>query len=391
MSHGLSKMPSSRRERLPSRLPRNKPEPNSSTWVAAARFPLLHHIERPRHLRTHTDSLSTVRMETCRTTPRTTHLLTTLRITLHSNNILPPWDLRNTTGKMATSNMDYLKYVVSLLLNKSLLISIQRPPSQQQYAQPPPTATSWQQPQPQGYGAADGSVEKLNSDISNLITVSKADFAQNPWDSSIQTRLKALLDLQTILQSQKLPPDQIALIENQVAQLSAAAQPSSKMQTPPAPVPPTPVAAAQQPAPQPFLGLSPEALAALSRQSATPQPVPQSHHAAPIRSPQPSHSQPLYQPPPSNAPASAPVANPGSLLEQLRARGLLPGTPATTSTPTPLNAGAGNLPPGFPPPFTNTPPNASRTPLADMPNDVVLKPASLKLYANSLSSNHNLC
>ncbi len=259
-----------------------------------------------------------------------------------------------------------------------MLIPIQRPTSQQQYAQPPPTAASWQQPQLQGYSAAEGSVEKLNSDISNLITVSKADFAQNPWDSSIQTRLKALLDLQTILQSQKLPPDQIALIETQVAQLSAAAQPSPKMQTPPAPVPPTPVAAAQQPAPQPFLGLSPEALAALSRQSATLQ----SHHAAPIRSPQPSHNQPPYQPTPSNAPASTEVANPSSLLEQLRARGLLPSAPATTSTSTPLNAGAGNVPPGFPPPFTNTPPNASRTPLAEIPNDVVLKPASLKLYAN---------
>jgi pre-mRNA cleavage complex 2 protein Pcf11 len=212
--------------------------------------------------------------------------------------------------------------------------------------------------------------------------VSKADFAQNPWDSSIQTRLKALLDLQTILQSQELPPDQIALIRDQVTQLSQASQSAPKNQTPPVHIPPTPVAATSAPAQQTTLSslLGPGALAALlARQSATPQPTPPSQPTAPIRSPQPGHQIP-YQPPPPAASSSTSTQDPSSLLERLRAAGILQGAAVVTSSPTPTNALAGSLPLGYPPPpFVNTPPNPTRTPLADIPNDVVLKPASLKM------------
>jgi pre-mRNA cleavage complex 2 protein Pcf11 len=229
----------------------------------------------------------------------------------------------------------------------------------------------------------ENSLERLNSDIDKLITASKAEWAQNPYDNSIGTRLKALLDLQTILQSQQLPPDQIALIRDQVAQLSEASPLAPKTQAPPAPIPPpAPVAAAQPPAQQPSLSsiLGPGALAALrARQSTTPQPPHPTQAGPQIRSPQLPHAQPSYQQSLATAPASSPVPDPNSLLERLRAAGMLPAVPTPTSAPTPLSSIPGSLPPGFPPPFVNTPPSASRTPLANIPNDVVLKPASLKM------------
>ena len=52
----------------------------------------------------------------------------------------------------------------------------------------------------------------------------KADFARNPLDAGTQQKLKALLDLQTILTSQQLPPEAIKLIREQVALLSGGSQ-----------------------------------------------------------------------------------------------------------------------------------------------------------------------
>lgn len=218
--------------------------------------------------------------------------------------------------------------------------------------------------------------------------MSKADFAQNPWDSSIQTRLKALLDLQTILQSQKLPPEQIALVRDQVAQLSEASKPPPRIHTPPAHVPtPTPVAAAPQPPPQqPTLAslLGPGALAALlARQSATPQaptPPPPVQAAVSIPSPRPQPAQPVqsqYVPPP--VPTTKPVTDASSLLEKLRAAGMLPAVPQMAGTPPvtqmlPQSTAA--------PPIINNSSlvhDVARSPLAEMPNDVVLKAASLKM------------
>ncbi len=258
----------------------------------------------------------------------------------------------------------------------------------QPYAPPQSATPSWQQQQQsRGFEAHDNSVDILNSDIANLIAASKVEFAQNPYDNSIQTRLKALLDLQSILQSQKLPPDQIALIKDQVTQLSIAAKP----QPPPTPVPaPAPVAVSQSPAQQPTLASllgGPGALAALlARASATSQvptpPPPQP--VLPVRSPQPAYSTPQYPviPPPALPPAA--VTDPNSLLEKLRAAGMLPAVSAATSTPPALPASlAGNLPPVFPQPlpFLNQPStgNIIRPPLNEIPNDVQLKPASLKM------------
>ncbi|KFY73211.1 hypothetical protein V499_06694 [Pseudogymnoascus sp. VKM F-103] len=214
---------------------------------------------------------------------------------------------------------------------------------QQQPAQyqPPAAAQPWQ-PQPaqtRGYGVLDDNIDTLNSDIARLITAAKSEFAQNPYDGSIQTRLKALLDLQSILGSQKLPPDQIALIKDQVKALSAASKPQAPPPQPaPAPVQ-TPVAVSQPPAQQPSLASllgGQNALAALLARStstprATPPPLPANV--------QPAHSQPSYTlpayPPPQGPTARPPSAtpNPMSLLDQLRAAGLLPSEPAPTATP----------------------------------------------------------
>lgn len=261
----------------------------------------------------------------------------------------------------------------------------------QQYATPP----VWQPPQQQygrGYGVSDISIDTLNSDIANLITASKAEFARDPLNGSIQTRLKALLDLQSILQREKLPPDQIALIRDQVQQLSIAAKP----QPPPTPVvpPPAPVIVSQPPAQQPtlasLLGGSDALAALLARASATPQPpTPQNQPVLPVRSPQPSYIKPQYPPiPPPVVPAATPtpVADPNSLLERLRAAGMLPALPGASSTPPlPPSTLANNttLPPGFPPPLpfaNNTYASGSARPaLNEIPNDVQLKPASLKM------------
>ncbi|KAK6609401.1 hypothetical protein H4I96_03332 [Botrytis cinerea] len=275
--------------------------------------------------------------------------------------------------------LDTLNNTLLQRMASSITTKPMRPPPTQ-YSQQPGSSASWQQSQPQVYQPPEASVDMLNRDISNLIVSSKAEFAQSPYDSSIQTRLKALLDLQTILQTQRLPPDQIAMIKEQVAQLSAT---------------PTP-----QPQPQPTLNslLGPGGLAALlARQSATPQiPTPPPPQAAvAIQSPQPQLALPLQLPfqqassAPVLASVSKPAADPNSLLERLRAAGMLPGIPTVSSTLTqpPSALGSAN-PPSFPPslPFISAPP-VSRTPLLEIPNDVVLKPASLKMFRPHLISN----
>lgn len=200
---------------------------------------------------------------------------------------------------------------------------------------------------------------------------------QNTADISIQTRLKALLDLQTILLNQRLPPDQLAMIKIQVAQLSEAARQPSRIQPSPAPVPPPAPISTAAPSLNSLLG--PGALAALlarQSQSATPQPPPQ---------PQPMVIKSPPRLPPAAPPSATPIPDTNTLLERLRAAGLIQGGTAPTSTPALTLGGLSgtHVPPGFPPPppFVNTPPAASRTPLAEIANDVELKPASLKMYA----------
>ncbi len=214
------------------------------------------------------------------------------------------------------------------------------------------------------------SLETLHNDLVALISIARTEFAGNPYDQGVQQRLKALLDLQTILQSQHLPPDQLQLIRDQVAQLSSggpspSANVSSAPLAPPAPAlpalpvppatatapyplaPPAPLheslsqASAPLPSMQPMQSLlTPNALAALLSSvtnstaavppPAPPPPLPPQPQSQPAM-PQPfiSITQPVLfgQPQPQSllspvAPGPQPLPG-AALLESLRAAGLL--------------------------------------------------------------------
>ena len=189
------------------------------------------------------------------------------------------------------------------------------------------------------------SLDALNHDISNLIAAARTEFAAHPYDHSVQQRLKALLDLQSILQSQTLPPDQLDLIKGQVAQLSRATRPPrSPVPAPSAPIVPPLQAPAPLAQPPPSLHslFPPNALAALLASVPTAQQSPPTPTPAP---PQP--TLPVSQPPSlfnliptgtapgvNHAPPQAPGESP--LLASLRAAGMLPPLPpAVTATATP--------------------------------------------------------
>jgi len=104
------------------------------------------------------------------------------------------------------------------------------------------------------------SIEKLKDDIQQLIVAGKNEFARDPHDTSKQTRLKALLDLQHIIQSQNMPQAQLMLIKERVAELAvnmrlAPVAPAAVASAPMPPLAPytntstPPVALGQQPTP----------------------------------------------------------------------------------------------------------------------------------------------
>ncbi|KAH6897437.1 hypothetical protein B0T10DRAFT_186333 [Thelonectria olida] len=219
-----------------------------------------------------------------------------------------------------------------------------------------------------GPASAGISIETLKNDIQNLIVATRAEVSRNPHDTSVQNRLRALVDLQGILQSTSLPPDQLELIKNKVTDLAASVNmrvSSSQTPTPiPTSVPPQappapPVAVAPSTGPAaPAQGtvtldslFGPGALAALMARGATPtqnsapKATPPPFANVAIRSPPPNHSE-LPKPTPAPAAQVAPNQNPMGLLDQLRAAGLLP----SATPPAPAAAPA-------PPPISIFPPN----------------------------------
>lgn len=216
-------------------------------------------------------------------------------------------------------------------------------------------------------------LDSLHRDIEDLISTAKIEFASSPYDLAIQQRLKALLDLQTILRSQQLPPDQIQLIRDQVAQLSLARPAPAAPLPPPTPsvyIPP-PAPPVQQPADIQAL-LSSNKLADILANAAKAQ-----------QPPTPNILQiPLQQPqiPPSQSPMTptpAPSGSGISLIASLRAAGVLP-----PDSNTPVN-GSFVPPPAFgysshPPPASQT--SLARPPFQELRNDVQLTAASLKMY-----------
>ena len=270
---------------------------------------------------------------------------------------------------------------------------IPRPPSNQPFLQPglgynttvggPPyplpfTINQVISQTPHGHHS-DMDSASLNRALEGLIGAARNDFANSPFDPTYQQRLKALLDLQRILQQQQLTPDQLKLVRDQVSAL-AASQPTpsaqttaSNFRTAPAPesVSTPPIQTTSQPLQQ---LLNPGTLAELIKATAVrQQPTPPPQISTTLTSnPQgipASHTQPSV------------AENP--LIAALRARGLLP--PA--SAPPTLASSGGTPPTGTSLPFIipgqiNPTPPAS-TPQVPMPSNapsaVPMSTASMKM------------
>ncbi|KAH8704263.1 putative mRNA cleavage factor complex component Pcf11 [Talaromyces proteolyticus] len=235
-------------------------------------------------------------------------------------------------------------------------------------------------PQP----SQDVDLGTLHRDIENLILSARSDFATNPLDFAIQERLKALLDLQGILQRQQLPPEQLRLVRDRVSTLAPSSkpifQPAPNLPTVPpytnSPVPPPTVSIPpsqpiQQSMPQPNLAalLNPGTLANLLKTTANrQQPTP-----PPVVSGLLSQAQPASTPQPASA-THAPSENP--LIASLRARGLLPPVPITGTPPSTTSF---NLPFIVPGQVTYTPPVPTPQNATDVNINVHLSTASIKI------------
>jgi len=210
------------------------------------------------------------------------------------------------------------------------------------------------------------SVETLHSDITSLIETAKKRFAENPFDEEGQKRLKALLDLQAIIQSQQLAPTQLAMVKDQLYKLANPSPPP-----PPVPMPQIPPVPVSMPSQQ-----SLAQLLAAQLQGLVPTP------SAPISQIPQIIPQPTPPPPPM-----PPVNDAASLFASLQSAGLLPGFGGL--------AGGFTLPP--PPPLPVVPQGSilrSIVPTPTVPTpppataaskwksiDVELKTTSLKAYA----------
>lgn len=214
-----------------------------------------------------------------------------------------------------------------------------------------------------------------------MIAAARANFANSPFDPSSQARLKALLDLQGILQSRQLAPDELKLVREQVSSLAASTPNSSTHSPVPSmpvqPVPPVPVPVSTPPTQTPQslqnlfnAGTLAELIkATANRQQPTPPPqipniLPQMH---PPQMPASSTPQPL-----------AAAENP--LIAALRARGLIssqsaPPTMPSSGTP-PM--GGGSLPFFIPGQSHSTPP-VPTPPQAGTSSTVPMNTASMKM------------
>lgn len=269
-----------------------------------------------------------------------------------------------------------------------------------------PAAAPFQPPPFGSYGAPAAqpgiSIDSLINEIEQLVVAARAELGRSPYDTSIQTELKALLDLQTVLKTRgaMLSQEQLVPVKTQVANLAVKYRASNAHQTvtptppihgppfhapiqhPPqqiAPVAPAPPASAPPAAGSVSLDalLGKGALAALlSRRSATPQaqtpqPPPQPATVAALRSPTPLRAEP-------QKPATP---DPMALLGALRGVGLLPPTPHSGGTPVSNPAG----PPPQAAAAANTPPVTTPHPAA---GGISLPPnlASILASARSLAA-----
>lgn len=244
---------------------------------------------------------------------------------------------------------------------------------------------AYHHPQLGGYGTPQVgiSVEALKQDIRGLITASESQLAQSPHEPSIQKRLKALVDLQSILQTQNLPQDQIMLIKNQITDLAVTIRaPQVYPATTPTPLPQS-VAVAPPPAATPKVSLDTlfgaGTLAALvARNSVTPQAsAPYVHPPPPAAIHTPAQR---VEPQKPTMTQPAPPSDPKALMDMLRQAGLLP-----TSNPVGTSATGPRPPPSksYPPSLAilgmanNNQPDRPMT-IEAFTQDIILRPSSLK-------------
>lgn len=208
----------------------------------------------------------------------------------------------------------------------------------------------------------DVQLESLNRDLEALIASARNDFANSPFNPTSQQRLKALLDLQRILQSQQLPPDQLKAVRDQLATYAVPPAPAQNpAPAPPAPVPTPPTLPASQPLSQ---LLNSETLAGLLKATAgNQQPTP------------PPQFPTIPQMPTTSTPQ--PAENP--LIAALRLRGLLPSASAPPSLASGTPPMGGSLPFMIPGHLQSTPP--ASTPQASTPSSstVPMNTASMKM------------
>ena len=230
-------------------------------------------------------------------------------------------------------------------------------------------------------------LDSLHKDIDNLISTAKAEFLADVNNSSLRDKLKALLDLQSMLSAHRIAPHELEAVRHKVAELSA----------PPGPAPyPPPILSTPVPFTNGMNASQQVATEGHTHVSVPPVPPPtHTHHSdisivnsnrladilakaqqgprttVPTSSPAPYTAPPLIP-----LPASTSRGEPSSLLAQLRAAGILGpegGTPVNGSV--------------APPPSQYMAPQVSgHTPIAQLApppriatdNDVELTSASLK-------------
>lgn len=252
--------------------------------------------------------------------------------------------------------------------------------------------------------------DTLITDLETLIATTRTEWVANIHDAGTQQKLKALLDLQTILSSQQLPPYQRQLIKDQVAQLTQSAtrpplysEPPSFPNKPQDLRPATPQLTGhaqsyqQQHQPQSIVSQTstPSLAQLLAMGPPPPPPQPLQQHAVPFVNP-PNQSfnlaellagraAPTQASTPAPAPASAPAPTQDStLLASLRAAGLLPAITPPMQQATPAMQNRAQLLFPTPLPSSSQPPLVrgdvlQKQPLTSTKHDVVLTAASIKM------------
>ncbi|KAF2274284.1 uncharacterized protein EI97DRAFT_451838 [Westerdykella ornata] len=310
-------------------------------------------------------------------------------------------------------------------------LPVATPPSQVPTPQPPVTSID---------------LESLKADLAKLIASTRGAWEATPTDLALAQKLKALMDLQTVLNTQTIPPQQLQAIRTQIQALSPPPPPVQTyvppIATTPQPFIPSPQQAAPPSLPPASGGFNLAQLLAQARppvaQTPTPtQPTlsladllrrvssPGQMSSTPVAAapfPPPPHFPPVPQPVATPTPAPAPTLTPTTNLAQLLAQMTKSGSapppqvpqlpqlptqpPAGSSAPgatdwllnalkgVPQMATTGVLPQSTP--TASTPMTRQASGMTAVPNSVELTTASMKqprfhLIARLYGAKPNIC